>query len=43
MPGAHPGDQLVELSIRAPPADSDAQRAAYEALRGEFMDFDPRQ
>jgi curved DNA-binding protein len=42
MPGAHPGDQLVELSIRTPVADSDAQRAAYEGLRTSFADFDPR-
>src|SRR6185312_65034 len=29
MPGANPGDQLVELSIRTPAADTDAQREAY--------------
>ncbi len=42
MPGAHPGDQLVEMSIRAPAADSDEQKAAYEALRQQFEGFDPR-
>jgi curved DNA-binding protein len=42
MPGAHPGDQFVELSIRAPAASSDEQRAAYEALRTQFADYDPR-
>lgn len=42
MPGAHPGDQLVEMSIRAPVADSEEQKAAYEALRQQFEDFDPR-
>lgn len=42
LPGAHPGDQLVELSIRAPAAESEAQREAYEALREQFQDFDPR-
>ena len=42
MPGAHPGDQLVELSIRTPVADSDAQRKAYEALRSSFANYDPR-
>ncbi|MEW9572470.1 DnaJ C-terminal domain-containing protein [Rhodanobacter sp. Si-c] len=42
MPGAHPGDQLVELSVRAPAVSSDAQRAAYEALRAQFADYDPR-
>lgn len=42
MPGAPPGDQFVELSIRTPPADGDAQQAAYEALRAQFADYDPR-
>ena len=42
MPGAHPGDQLVELSIRVPLAESEAQRAAYEALREQFEGYDPR-
>ena len=42
MPGSRPGDQLVELSIRTPAADSEAQRAAYEALRTSFAEFDPR-
>ena len=42
LPGAHPGDQLVELSIRAPVAESEAQKKAYEALRDEFEGFDPR-
>lgn len=43
MPGAHPGDQLVELSIRTPVAEDDGQKAAYEALRKAFEGFDPRQ
>lgn len=42
LPGATPGDQLVELSIRTPAADSDAQREAYEALRQQFEGYDPR-
>ncbi|MGO4700413.1 DnaJ C-terminal domain-containing protein [Dyella sp. 2RAB6] len=42
LPGAHPGDQLVELSIRVPAAESEAQKNAYEALREQFEDFDPR-
>ena len=42
MPGPQPGDQLVELSIRVPHAESDAQRKAYEALREQFDGFDPR-
>lgn len=43
MPGTHAGDQLVELSIRAPAAEDEAQRAAYAALHEAFPDFDPRQ
>jgi curved DNA-binding protein len=42
MPGTTPGDQLVELSIRAPVADTHEQQAAYEALRQQFGDYDPR-
>ncbi len=42
MPGAPPGDQLVELSIRTPLAESEAQQAAYEALHAEFAGYDPR-
>jgi curved DNA-binding protein len=43
MPGAHPGDQLVELSIRVPPVETDEQRASYEALREQFPEYAPRQ
>jgi curved DNA-binding protein len=42
MPGDPAGDQLVEVSIRIPPAESDAQRSAYEALRGQYPGYDPR-
>ncbi|MEO8858814.1 MAG: DnaJ C-terminal domain-containing protein [Burkholderiaceae bacterium] len=42
MPGGQPGDQLVELSIRTPPADDDKQRAAYDTLRAAFDEFNPR-
>ncbi|TPG10207.1 J domain-containing protein [Rhodanobacter glycinis] len=42
MPGAHPGDQLVELSIRVPVLDDDEQRAAFKALQEQFADYDPR-
>lgn len=42
MPGTPPGDQLVELSIRAPAAETKAQRSAYEALEAQFGDFHPR-
>ncbi len=42
MPGAQPGDQLVELSIRTPPAGDDKQRKAYESLHKHFANYDPR-
>lgn len=42
LPGAPPGDQLVELSIRVPSAESDAEREAYETLRRQFGSYDPR-
>jgi curved DNA-binding protein len=32
----------VELSIRVPAAESDAQREAYEALHKQFEGYDPR-
>jgi curved DNA-binding protein len=43
LPGQPPGDQLVEISIRVPSAESDAQRQAYEALQAQFANYDPRQ
>lgn len=43
MPGTHPGDQMVELSIRVPVVENDSQRAAFEALQAQFGSFDPRQ
>ncbi|MHB1283557.1 MAG: DnaJ C-terminal domain-containing protein [Metallibacterium scheffleri] len=42
MPGHVPGDQIVELLIRTPPADDAAGRKAYEALQKTFSTFDPR-
>ena len=42
MPGAHPGDHLVELSIRVPAAQTDEQQAAFAKLQQQFKDFDPR-
>ncbi|BFI96380.1 MAG: DnaJ C-terminal domain-containing protein [Rhodanobacter sp.] len=42
LPGAQSGDQLVELSIRAPAAETDKQRSAWEALRKHYADYDPR-
>jgi curved DNA-binding protein len=43
FPGHTPGDQLVEVSIRVPVAESDAQRKAYEGLQAQFPHYDPRQ
>lgn len=40
-PGQPPGDQIVTLEIRVPPAANDEQRALYEKMAQSF-DFDPR-
>ena len=42
LPGQPPGDQLVEVSIRVPAAENDAQRKAYETLQAQFAQYDPR-
>ncbi|SDY18507.1 curved DNA-binding protein [Lysobacter sp. yr284] len=36
LPGTPAGDQIVELEVLAPRADTDAQREAYEGLRAAF-------
>jgi curved DNA-binding protein len=36
LPGASPGDQIVELEIVAPVPVSDAQRDAYASLKQAF-------
>ncbi len=41
IPGKTPGNLLVTLKIVAPPANSEAVKTAYEALK-EAADFDPR-
>lgn len=41
IPGNPPGDFYVALSIVLPAADTDAKKAAYNAMR-EAFDFDPR-
>jgi curved DNA-binding protein len=41
IPGNPPGDFYVVLGIVLPPADTDAAKAAYSAMRAAF-DFDPR-
>ena len=38
LPGATPGDQIVELEILAPKANSEAEREAYRDLRDAFGD-----
>jgi len=42
LPGDPPGDLYVELQIAVPRAEDARQRAAVEALREAFPDFDPR-
>lgn len=42
MPGRTPGDQIVTLSIQAPPAADDKAKAAYQAFEKAFAGFDPR-
>ena len=36
LPGTPPGDQIVELEVTAPRADTDEQRKAYAALGKAF-------
>ena len=42
LPGEPAGDQFVVLQIQAPAVVTDADRAAYEALRSHYSDFNPR-
>lgn len=42
LPGTTPGDQLVEIRVVAPPAESDEQRAFYEEMAQKFVGFKPR-
>ena len=42
LPGKTPGDLYLLLEIALPPADSDAARAAYEALAKASTSFNPR-
>lgn len=42
LPGHPSGDHLVTLEIRLPTAASEADKAAYAALRDAFPGFDPR-
>ncbi|MGA8008551.1 MAG: DnaJ C-terminal domain-containing protein [Thiomonas sp.] len=42
IPGATPGDLYVVTQIVLPSADTEAARAAYRHLQGEFTAFNPR-
>lgn len=42
LPGKLPGDMYVLLAIATPPAETDAAKAAYQALAEAFPDFHPR-
>jgi curved DNA-binding protein len=42
IPGKTPGDFYFVLQIALPPADSDAARAVYSAMRSQFTSFNPR-
>ena len=41
LPGAPPGDQIVEIEVRAPKAETDAQKELYRQMEAAF-EFDPR-
>jgi curved DNA-binding protein len=42
LPGSVAGDQIVVLEIRVPVPDTYEEKAAYEAFKEAFPDFDPR-
>ena len=42
LPGTPPGDLYAVLAIHMPAADTPAARAAYTALAGSFLRFNPR-
>jgi curved DNA-binding protein len=42
LPGDPAGDQFVVLQVHTPAATSDADRAAYAALREHYSEFNPR-
>lgn len=41
MPGTPPGDQIVEIMIHVPPADSDEEQQFYQDMQARFA-FNPR-
>jgi curved DNA-binding protein len=43
LPGEPAGDQFVVLQVHVPAASTDADRAAFEALRSHYSDFNPRE
>lgn len=42
LPGKSPGDQIVELEVRTPAAQSEEQRKLYRNMARDFEGFDPR-
>jgi len=42
LPGEPAGDQYITLQVQSPPADTDKDRAAYEAFAKHFKSFNPR-
>jgi len=42
LPGTTPGDQFVTMQIVVPPAETEAQKNAYEQMRALFIGFNPR-
>jgi len=41
LPGATPGDQIIEIRVVTPPAVTDEDRAFYEQMAERFADFKP--
>jgi curved DNA-binding protein len=42
IPAREPGDLYLELEVALPPADDEAQKAAYSAFAQAFPGFDAR-
>lgn len=42
LPGKSPGDQIVELEVRTPPARSEEHKELYRRMARDFEQFDPR-
>lgn len=42
LPGGTAGDHTVAIQVHVPPANTQAQQAAYQAFAAQFPDFQPR-